>query len=180
MLSNFKKLYGEKIELHSFKESFITDEYVSWLNDPEVVKFSNQRFHKHTIESCVDYLSSFNETDNLYLAILMKGSGNIVGSINAYINKEDSSADMGLLIGKKECWGNGLGLDAWKTLMNYLLNECNLTKVTGGTLRPNVGMVKIMEKSGMEIETGKLKQKLLDGKPQDVLFFAVNRKINNH
>jgi RimJ/RimL family protein N-acetyltransferase len=47
-----------------------------------------------------------------------------------------------------------------------------LRKVTGGAMRANVAMVRIMEKSGMTLEAVRGAQELLEGKPQDLLYYA--------
>jgi RimJ/RimL family protein N-acetyltransferase len=79
---------------------------------------------------------------------------------------------MGLLIGDRDCWSKGIGLEAWSTLLDYLLNICGLRKVTGGTLRCNVGMVRIMERSGMQLEAVRAQHELVDQVPQDALYYA--------
>ncbi len=71
-----------------------------------------------------------------------------------------------------DCWGKGIGLDAWSTLLDYLLNVCCLRKVTGGTLRCNVGMVRIMERSGMQLEAVRVQQELVDQVAHDALYYA--------
>ena len=62
-------LQGEKVLIRLFDIQDITKSYINWLNDAEVVRYSNQRFTNHTYESCVRYLSSFTETDNYFLNI---------------------------------------------------------------------------------------------------------------
>ena len=56
--------------------------------------------------------------------------------------------------------------------MGYLFNVCKLRKVTGGTLASNVGMVRIMERSGMVLEAVRKEQELVAGVPQDALYYA--------
>ncbi|MDC0276960.1 GNAT family N-acetyltransferase [bacterium] len=150
----------------------LTKEYISWLNDPEVVRHSNQRFRVHTIASSQEYLKSFERTHNLFLSVKMRDTATYVGTMTAYISKHHRVADMGILIGNREFWGKGIGLDAWATLMQYLFNSIGLRKITGGTLRDNTGMVKIMERSGMHLEGIRRDQELVAGKPQDLLYFA--------
>ena len=62
MITNIKRVDGSEIYLLPFENSDITSEYISWLNDPEVVRFSNQRFIRHTIKSSQIYLKSFKNT----------------------------------------------------------------------------------------------------------------------
>ncbi len=69
---------GDTVGLRVFQKSDISDTYTSWLNDAEVVKYSKQRFLDHTIESCNNYMKSFSDTDNMYLAIEDKVTKRVV------------------------------------------------------------------------------------------------------
>ncbi len=165
------KLYGKNICLRPFQESDITDHYVSWLNDNEVVKYSNQRFLTHTIESSYQYLDSFSNTRNMYMAIEDGSTKELYGSITAYIQSNHGTADIGLMIGNKKSWGKGVGSEAWKLMMDFLLMQSDIRKVTGGTMGCNIGMIKIMKKNAMIHEATKKNHELLDGKPVDIVYF---------
>jgi RimJ/RimL family protein N-acetyltransferase len=167
---------GERVCLRSFTESDITVDYIRWLNDPEVVRFSNQRFRHHDERSCLDYLRSFAGSENLFLAIHLGDDKHLIGTITAYVSSQHETADMGLMIGDRRLWGQGLGLEAWNLLLDYLLRERKLRKITAGTLRCNVGMTRIMERSGMHLEAVRSQQEMVDGEPQDVLYFAKFRE----
>lgn len=159
---------GRAVRLTRFAASDIVAPYLAWLNDAELMRYSNQRFRSHSVESCSNYLASFEGTDNLFLAIHHDGS--MVGTMTAYVSAAHGSADIGLLIGA-HVQGKGLGLDAWTTLMQYLLDHGS-RKVTGGTLRCNTAMVKIMERAGMAPDGVRVAHELVDGKPQDIVHFA--------
>ena len=61
------------ITLRVFKESYINDEYLSWLNDKEVTKFLEIRFQKQTSRSALSYIKSFKNNKNKVLwAIFLK------------------------------------------------------------------------------------------------------------
>lgn len=172
MANSFSPLISERVTLQPIREEDITHEFVQYLNDPEVVKYSNQRFKNHTLESSLQYMHSFSGTENLYLGIKNNKSQNLIGSITAYIEPNHGAADMGLMIGEPAIWGQGFGLEAWSSLMQYLFNTENIRKITGGTLSKNLGMIKIMEKSGMHHEATKYQQEILDHAPVDMLYFA--------
>ncbi|MDQ5977070.1 MAG: hypothetical protein QG602_42 [Verrucomicrobiota bacterium] len=165
-------LSGHQVELRPFTAADITPAYLGWLRDPEVVRFSNQRFRKHTAESCAAYLASFQGTSNLFLSIVHQGYERPVGTMTAYISARHGTADLGILIGDRGCWGQGLGLDAWQTLMAHLFQHAGLRKITAGTLRPNVGMVRIMERAGMRLEGVRECQEIVEGVPVDALLYA--------
>jgi RimJ/RimL family protein N-acetyltransferase len=165
-------LNGRKTLLRTFRVDDISTDYLNWLTDPEVVRFSNQRFYTHSRENALAYLNSFTGSNNLFLAILLADTQQLVGTITAYCSQHHQTADMGLLIGDRSCWGKGIGLDAWSTLLDYLLNVCCLRKVTAGTLRCNVGMVRIMERSGMQLEAVRARQELVNEVAHDALYYA--------
>lgn len=167
---------GERVRLCPFAESDITVDYIRWLNDPEVVRFSNQRFRHHDEESCLDYLRTFADSDNLFVAIRLCDDKRLIGTMTAYVSSHHGTADMGLLIGERGLWGQGFGLEAWNLFLDYLLSDRKLRKITAGTLRCNLGMIRIMERSGMRIEAVRSQQELVDGEPQDVLYFAKFRE----
>lgn len=155
------------VRLSPFTAADLTPAYVSWLNDPETVRFSNQRFRKHTLETCRAYFDSFAGTDNLLLSV--KAGGVQVGTMTAYVQSHHGTGDMGILIGR-EHWGQGYGRAAWNELLDTLL--ARFRKVTGGTLACNTGMVRIMERAGMTLEGRRVGQELIDGVPQDILLFG--------
>ncbi len=162
------QLAGQLVTLRHFIYSNITSEYIGWLNNPAVVRYSNQRFRVHSVETCEAYLSSFIHTDNMFLAVYRKTE--FVGTMTAYVSQSHKTADMGIMIGH-QCWGKGIGSDAWTTLMRHLF-EAGTRKVTGGTLRCNTAMVNIMMKSGMTPDGVRVAQELVNGKPEDILYFA--------
>jgi [ribosomal protein S5]-alanine N-acetyltransferase len=163
---------GGIVSLRPFQEADISNTFVSWLNDEEIVKYSSQRFLNHTCESCFDYLKSFSNTQNMYLAIEDKVTKELYGSITAYIHDKHGTADIGLMVGNKNIWGKGVGFEAWMLVMDFLFKQYNIRKVTGGTLRSNYGMIRIMEKAAMTHEATKEKHELLNGHPEDILYFC--------
>ena len=52
----------ERLILEPFSEKYLTQEYVDWLNNPTVVRYSEQRHRKHTIASCIKYMESLKST----------------------------------------------------------------------------------------------------------------------
>ena len=166
------KLSGKKVKMRVFSQSHITEKYIGWLNDPRVVKYSNQRFIKHTEKSCQIYLKSFAKTNNLFLAIEEKKTDRFCGTMTCYLNEFHGTADLGLMIGDLAVWGKGYGLDAWVLMIDYLFNQGFVRKVTGGTLALNIGMIKIMVNSGMTREAIRSKQEILDDKPVDIHLYS--------
>lgn len=163
---------GQLTRLRSFQSSDITPAYIGWLNDPAVVRFSNQRFYQHTAESSARYLADFGKTPNRFLSIARLADGHAIGTLTVYWSPQHGTADMGILIGEKSAWGHGFGLDAWLAAMSWLEAQPSLRKITCGTAEPNIGMRRVAEKAGMHLEARKIRQEIVDGKACDLLFYA--------
>lgn len=165
-------LAGPRLLVRAFSADDIQPAYVGWLNDPEVVRFSNQRFRQHTADSCHAYLASFSGTDNLFLAIIERASSQMIGTLTVYRNRHHQTADIGIMVGTPGSWGQGFGLEAFSLVLQWLLAQPGVRKVTAGTLASNLGMVRIMERAGMHWEATRHAQELVDGQPVDVVYHA--------
>jgi ribosomal-protein-alanine N-acetyltransferase len=178
-------LKGEKVSIMRFEKHHLTTRYVAWLNDPIVVKWSEQRHRNHTLESCQSYLGSFpknrgeigSEFTDEFLAIISDDPklGHI-GNISTSVDKENCVADLSILIGERRAWGMGFGLETWRLLMDHLLTKLQMRKVTAGTMSANVPMLKVMDKSGMTIEGRRAEQFVLDNGTADLVYAGKFRK----
>jgi RimJ/RimL family protein N-acetyltransferase len=167
------------LRIEPFSGKHLTLRYVNWLNDPEVIRFSEQRFKIHSLESCRDYMQSFEGTSKYFWAIVVRNSSlGHIGNMNAYIDEVNQVADVGILIGEKQAWRQGLGLEAWCAVCEWLLNKGGMRKVTAGTLSVNEGMLGLMRRSGMVEDGRRMKQCLFEGKEVDVIYaaFSMSRK----
>lgn len=165
-------LRGEKVALLQFSVADISETYINWLNDPEVVKFSNQRFFVHDYQSCLCYLRSFIGTENLFISIKKLSDGCPIGTLSAYVSENHGTVDVGIMIGDKSAWGMGYGQDAWDVLTNFFLIGNKARKLTAGTLACNYGMIKILERSDMTLEAVRKAQELVNGHPVDILLYS--------
>lgn len=163
-----------RLQIVPFYEKYLTQRYVHWLNDPEVVKYSEQRHRTHTLETCHRYWQAFIDTPHFFWAIVVSQPplGHI-GNMNAHIDPKNLLADIGILIGERESWRKGYGLEAWMAVCDYLFNETQIRKITAGALATNEGMLKIMQRSGMLEDGRRFRHYLLDGQEVDVVYAAL-------
>lgn len=166
-------LQSIRLFIHPYSDVFITEDYVSWLNDPEVVQYSENRYREFTLEGCRDFAKSFESSPHHLWAIVLTESNQHIGNINAYIDTNNQLADVGIMIGKRSCWGGGYGLEAWQEVCRWLLTEGGIRKVTAGTLDTNIGMKKIMEKAGMIPDGRRKRHYINDGAEVDIVYGAL-------
>jgi ribosomal-protein-alanine N-acetyltransferase len=166
-------LTAERLDLRPFSEEYLTSRYVAWLNDPETVRYSEQRHRRHTLETCRAYFESFANTASFFWAIVAhdKELGHI-GNMTATVDHANAVADLAIMIGEARARGRGFGLEAWSCACNFLLTKARMRKVTAGTMAINVPMLRVMARSGMIEEGRRRLQFLHEGKAVDVVLAA--------
>lgn len=160
-----------RLTLLPFAERHLTDRYVSWLNDPEVVRFSEQRHSRHSVESSGAYAASFSGSSNSFIAMETELHGHI-GNMTVTRDLPNRTADLAIMIGHRPAWGQGYAAEAWSAIMRHLLQSEKLRKVTAGTMAENHAMLKLMRRTGMKIEGHRSRQFVLDGREVDLVLAA--------
>lgn len=165
-----------RLRIEPFSERFLTDDYVSWLNDPEVVRFSDQRFRVHTLASCRDYARAFEAGGDYFWALVRREGDRHIGTMTAYVDAHHQVADVGVLIGEPSAMGHGYASEAWLAVCDYLLRDVGLRKVTAGTIEPNIAMVRVMDKAGMVEDGRRRRQARWNGQDVDLIHRALFRE----
>ncbi|WP_320173906.1 GNAT family protein [Maridesulfovibrio sp.] len=149
LIVNGKNVYLRPISLDDVSES-----YVNWMNDPQINQYLESRFTTQTLNSVKDFVKAMIESpDNILFAICEKDSGRHVGNIKmGPLNTAHSHAEIGLLIGEKECWGKGYGSEAIGLVIEYAFKTLNIHRLTAGAYANNIGSVKAFEKNGFTVE----------------------------
>lgn len=143
-----RTLETDRLLIRDFAASDITNEYLKALNDHEYMRFSQQRLRRHNRSSCMEYLRGFERTPSFFLAICDRNSSRLVGTISVHVDPESSVADMGLFVFPGAA-GIGYGSEAWRCVLDTLLDDYPMTQVTAGTATGNEAMRRIIKGSGM-------------------------------
>lgn len=159
----------ERLSMRALTKS--TPEQVRWLNDPEVVRFSEQRHQRHTQYSQMTYINSFKDGSHIW-RIIHIGSGKHIGNIAAIYDAPNKRADVGIMIGEAGFWGAGYGTEAWNAVCSWLLGEGGLRKLEAGCMRNNEAMLKIIRGSGFKHEGDRANHFLLSGSPVSAALFG--------
>ena len=167
------------IEIKKFNKRNISEEYLSWLNDKEVTKYSQQRFIKYNKNKLINYYNEQLRKKNLFLAIyfLEKRNQKIhVGNLGVIFNKLDNTADLSILIGNKKYWNKKIATHAWVLALEYLIKIRGVRMVTAGTLSVNIPMLKLINKTKMNIDGILKKRKIWNNKEVDIVLTSINKK----
>jgi RimJ/RimL family protein N-acetyltransferase len=139
------RLNNISISLKEFKFYHITKKYISWLNNPILMKFSR---HKNKVFNKIiakKYLDSFNKSKNLFLIIKCNKKKRVIGTMTVYFfkRKKINIASIGILIGDKIYLNKGYGTASLKKLIKFLSKKKNIKKIIIGTNKNNIPMINI-------------------------------------
>jgi len=162
---------GDAIFLRPLSLKDVTTNYLGWLEDPEVYRFLETRHHLQTIETVRAFVERVNSSDNEFLfGIFLKKDGRHIGNIKiGPVNFRHLLADVTLLIGERDCWGQGIATDAIRTITRFGVEKLQLSKLTASMYEGNVGSIRAYLRAGYTQEGMRRKHYILDGKPTDVV-----------
>lgn len=149
MLDGDAFMRGNGLFLKLLSEDDVSERYVSWMEDPEVLQYLESRWTRHTLDSIREYVRMVNSSKDDYLfGIFAKEFGHIgnikIGSIN-WLHR---FGDVGLLIGDCSARGRGFGTEAIRLATRYAFEELNLNKLTAGMYASNTPSFKAFLKAG--------------------------------
>lgn len=140
----------DNLLISEFLKQDIDDEYLGWLNDKHVTKYSRQRHTNHTFKTSLDYLNTFEYSNSLFLLLQVQEIGKI-GTATVHIDTELNRADIGILLGRKDLWGKGYGASFFRLIVRHCFNFLGVTTVSCGTLVDNLGMNNLAKSLGMKL-----------------------------
>lgn len=127
--------------------------YLQWMNDSEVTKYLESRFHRFTEKDLKEYITLLNKRANvLFMGIFLGDSDVHIGNIKLEMVEHHHRGEIGILVGDKAQWGKGFASEAIQRLSDHALRTLKLHKVTAGCYSNNVASQRAFEKAGFIIE----------------------------
>jgi len=146
------EIHGKTIFLRPLTPEHATEEYASWINDPEVNKYLDTR--SATIPELQEFIGRYTENENaLLLGIFWKENGEHIGNVKLEpIAWETGEAELGIMIGNKTYWGRGAATEATNLVTRYAFDDLGLRAVTLGVVPGHKAALRVYEKCGFTID----------------------------
>lgn len=143
-----------RLYLRPMVDTDATETYCRWLNDPEVNRFLESRFATATVESVRAFIRSKTlEAGEPLFAIVLNAGDRHIGNIKlGPINRTHRFAEIGLLIGEKDCWRQGYATEAIQAVTRYAFDTLGLHRVSAGCYADNDGSARAFETAGFARE----------------------------
>ncbi|MEQ8603723.1 MAG: GNAT family protein [Marivibrio sp.] len=169
------ELRTPNFRLRSLTVEDVGEKYVSWLCDPDVVKWLNARFRSHTRDSIRQYVAGHDNRDSYHLGIFAAGAEHI-GNFSVYIDRVHEVAQINVMIGDKKWWGRGVVLECRRAVIDWLFRDEGVYKIFGTPFVNNAAAVFNYKKQGFKLEgVWRAHRKISETERWDVAQFALFR-----
>ena len=158
---------GRRTRLVHFEQTHLEDPaYYSWLRDPEVVRYigRDELLAGIPFSEAEDYVRQLWANEFCWFFAVHHGdSGSFIGTakLNFFSERGRHSgiADVGIMLGERAFWGQGLATDVLRALSRYAFEALDARKLTAGAMSLNAAMVKAFLRIGY-LEEGRLRLQL--------------------
>jgi ribosomal-protein-alanine N-acetyltransferase len=166
-------LLGERVALRALTLADVDGPYLEWFNDPEVCRLNSHHVFPYTRPEALQWVENLGgRRDAIVLAITMDGRH--VGNISLQgIDPVSRSAELAIVLGDRSVWGQGIGLEAARLLVDHGFTALNLNRIACGTLAANVGMRRLAERLGMREEGVRRQAAWTDGAYHDIVEYGL-------
>lgn len=157
------------------RESDLDGAYMSWFEDQEVCRYNSHGKFFRTLEYFRNFISDLNHDNGVVWAICHEVDGHIGNISLQSVSLINRHAELAILMGAKQHWGKGVGLEAARLLVNHGFFKLNLERVYCGTSANNIGMRRLAERLGMREEGVRRRHLFLEGEWVDMVEYGLLR-----
>jgi len=166
---------GDRIYLRAVEMTDL-EACVRWMNDPEVTRylatglFPISRLAEHAWLERASRGDS--PTDRHFAICLIDGDRHIGNAGLHHIDRTNRIAELGIMIGEKDCWSQGLGTDVIRTLTDFAFSQANFRRIYLRVFSHNPRAIRCYEKAGFAHEGRLRAQMFKDGRYVDEILMG--------
>ncbi|MEQ8168121.1 MAG: GNAT family protein [Candidatus Eremiobacterota bacterium] len=164
---------GKEIDLWAL-ERYDLLEYLKWSNDRELIHLTGMPVLPKSMNELENwYQQAIKNPGNKFFAIRTK-EGEYIGNIELnFIDWINRNLEIGILIGKKDFRGRGLGLDATLTVLHFIFEHLDFHRAYLSVISYNKHAINLYEKCGFKKEGIKREAFLYMGQYVDIVEMAL-------
>ncbi len=154
--------------------------FLKWFNDPDITRYLELDFpmSEMYLEKYIEELvSGQTGTDVIFMIEANEGdSSRCIGSTMLdHVDRKNQNAEFAIVIGEKEYWGKGYGMESAKLLLQYGFEELNLHRITSSTFSFNKRALRLHTRLNFKEEGRQRESIFREGKFHDEVNFGILR-----
>lgn len=176
-------IVGKKVRLRAYREDDLKNS-IAWLNNGGVTRYLHHMRPWSVVEERGWIERAMRNDDPSAVTLVVEtADGEYAGAIGLmHVDLRNRSAEAGIVIGRPEDWGRGLGTEAMLLLLRHSFEELNLHRVMLRVYTFNERAIRSYQKLGFT-EEGRLREALFrHGAWHDVILMAIlsNEYFDKH
>ncbi len=174
-----KSIEGKKILLEPFSSKFISNNYLSWMNDKEITKFIEKSKDKMTLDDITLFANQMIHSEKDYFfAILLKNDLNHIGNVRiGPIDFNSKKSGFGILIGEKNHQGKGIGTEVIELIKEFSFNFLQLKKLSFPVVKDYLPAMRLYAKTGFKCLGDKKNSLDKNGKSWKLVEWTINNPL---
>jgi RimJ/RimL family protein N-acetyltransferase len=170
-------LRGQRILLRPAERTDLPT-FVSWFSDADVIETLGARapMSQAGEEAWFEELRAAQGTSRWHFVTCLRSTGEAIGTAGLEsVHAINGNAELGIAIGDRSCWDQGLGTETVEVLLDFAFGELRLERVYLYVMRFNERGRHVYERVGFRLE-GTLRQAFYrHGRLHDVDLMAILR-----
>ncbi len=155
----FSIIEGKRVKMRPIERKDL-DYTLNWANNPEIAYYTGYMY-PISMEMEVKWYERILAEESRKTFIIETKDDVVIG-LTAILNIDwkNRKAELSMLIGNKEYWGQGYGRESVRTMLNHIFNNMGLNKVYGRIIDYNQAALKMDLKAGYSQE-GNIKDDIM-------------------
>ena len=177
MADNSAFISGAKIYLRPLQRTDLNERYLRWLNDSEVTKYLETGIFPTTADDLEKFYNQVTgSSSEVMFAIADRKSHQHIGNVKlGPINWVHRRTMFGILIGERTHWGQGIGEEVTRLMVEYAFYRLNLHRVGLVVFEEHEPAVRCYKKVGFAVEGCLREQMFQEGKYKNHLWMGLLR-----
>lgn len=144
--------------------------YLRWINDFEVARTLAIGPHPVTLEAEEKWYERASTGPDITFTIYERSNLRPIGNADLrQVSQQHRTADFGILIGEKDCWGKGYGTEATRLMLDYAFTALGLHNVMLQVYDYNERGIRAYTRAGFKVIGRRRAARRVAGEGHDVI-----------
>jgi [ribosomal protein S5]-alanine N-acetyltransferase len=164
--------WTDSIYLCALDSALVDDNYIGWLNDPDISGCIVSGNFPQNRESVTRFVDSMSTPTSVSFAICLQENRRHIGNTALRcIDWVNRRAELGILLGAKDAHGKGYATESLQLVMEYAFKTLKLARLWTGTTNPKA--VNLFARSGWKHEGTLRQHSLVGGEWKDNILLGI-------
>lgn len=151
----------------------VTLEYVNWISDSEITKYSQNRYRTFTLEGQIKYVKEMFDSLDFHLYGIFHKKTHIGNILFGPIDWVNNIGEVRVVIGYKKYWGKKIMFNCFKKTLKMSFSKYPFFKICSNTYSNNLPTIFSIKKNGFIKEGHRKCHRVFEDTRVDLLEYSL-------